>query len=382
MKIEKEKCTGCHACYSICPKHCIEMQADNDGFLYPKIDRTICINCGRCENICPALNKPAPQKIGQAYACINKNDEVRMQSSSGGVFTLIAEYVINNGGAVFGAAFDENLSVRHIMIESVNDLGKLRGSKYVQSSIGNSYKEAKNLLECGRIVLFSGTPCQISGLLSYLGKEYSNLITQDLICHGVPPASVWHKYLDWLASVYSAAVDQRTAPSFRDKSTGWKSYSLSVSFTDGKKSAKTFSEDLFMRAFLNDLDLRPSCYCCPSKGIQRQSDITLADFWGIENIVPEMFDNKGTSLVIVNSDKGKQLFDTISPQMIIKEVDTQQALIYNPAAYKSSVLSPARERFMYLINEADFEKAIRKSINNSIIKRTLRKIKRIIERVY
>lgn len=377
--MEKEKCTGCHACSNVCPKSCISMQIDSEGFLYPEIDTALCVRCGKCEQVCPALGEQVRKKVGQAYACINKNDEVRMQSSSGGVFTLIAEYVINNGGSVFGAAFDENLSVRHIAINSVDDIEQLRGSKYIQSSIGNTYKEAKKLLESGAPVLFTGTPCQISGLLLYLGKEYNNLFTQDLICHGVPSPVVWQRYVKY-REAKSGSKTRRTF--FRNKKYGWKTYSVQFKFSNCTEYEQILSEDLFMRGFLADLFLRPSCYQCPSKGIERQSDITLADFWGVENIAPEMFDNKGTSLVIVNSDKGKKLFDAISPQMNIKETAIEKALSFNTAAYKSVSLPPARARFMHLINGGtDFETAIRKSINDSIIKRALRKIKKIIRKV-
>ena len=377
--MEKEKCTGCHACSNVCPKSCISMQTDSEGFLYPEINAALCVHCGKCEQVCPALIGPVRKKVGQAYACINKNDDIRMQSSSGGVFTLIAEHVINNGGTVFGAAFDENLSVRHTGINSIADIEKLRGSKYIQSSIGNTYKEAKKLLESGVPVLFTGTPCQISGLLLYLGKEYDNLFTQDLICHGVPSPMVWQRYVKY-REAESGSKTRRMF--FRNKKYGWKTYSVQFEFSNCTEYEQILSEDLFMRGFLADLFLRPSCYQCPSKGIERQSDITLADFWGVENVAPEMFDDKGTSLVVVNSDKGKRLFDAISPQMKIKETAIEQTLSFNPAAYKSADLPQARARFMHLINGGtDFETAIRKSINNSIIKRALRKIKKIIRKV-
>lgn len=193
------KCSGCHACYNICPMHCITMQADNEGFLYPIIDSNLCIECGRCKNKCPINNIYNGNTIGKAYSCYSKNDLIRENSSSGGLFTLIAEYIISRGGIVFGVAFDEKLNVHHISVDNKEDLAKLRGSKYIQSSIGNAFKEVKDNLDKNRIVLFSGTPCQISGIKAYLGKEYDNLFLQDIICHGVPSPKVWQEYLSYIS---------------------------------------------------------------------------------------------------------------------------------------------------------------------------------------
>lgn len=376
----KKICSGCHACCSICPKHCIEMIPDSEGFYYPETDEQKCIDCKMCKRVCPILNEHTGNK-GRAYACINKDENVRIKSSSGGIFTLIAEDVLRLGGVVFGAAFDDELNVYHTDIKSSDDLEKLRGSKYLQSRIGDAYKKAKEYLDKGQTVLFTGTPCQISGLKSYLGKEYDNLITLDFICHGAPSPQVWQKYLEYLSLIENKKINRNYKPEFRDKSTGWQKFSMSVFFEGGKRHTQTLSDDLYMKAFLKDLILRPSCYNCHSKSLERESDITLADFWGIENILPEMFDNKGTSLVLINSLKGQKMFDIISDKMRYKAVDINEAVKYNTAAYKSCAENKNRDKFMNEITAENFDKVVKKYTKQNFIKRCLVKIKRIIKRM-
>ena len=373
---EKQICSGCGACENACPKRCITMQSDSEGFLYPHIDEEKCIDCGKCGKICPVLNEYKGNPKGRAYACINKDDDTRMQSSSGGVFTLLAEYVLEKGGAVFGAAFDETLNVRHTVVVSKDELYRLRGSKYVQSRIGDTYKSVKEYLNGETPVLFTGTPCQISGLKAYLGKEYDNLITQDIICHGVPSPGIWQKYLNHLTD-----VDKSNPPNFRSKHTGWESYSLRINLKGGKNYIQYAASDLYMKAFLNDLCLRPSCYQCHSKSLERESDITLADFWGVENIVPDMFDNKGTSLVFVNSAKGQKLFDAAADKMICKPVSLDEAVKYNSSAYKPAEENKKRSGFMQEIQDGDFESVVKKYTKQPMIRRCLRKIKGIIRKV-
>ena len=377
---DKKLCSGCHACYSVCPKRCISMKADSEGFCYPNIDESKCIDCGMCKRVCPILNKHIGSR-GQAYACINKDENIRMRSSSGGVFTLIAEYVINCGGVVFGAAFDDELNVCHTDIKSSEGLEKLRGSKYLQSKIGDTYKKAKEYLIKGRTVLFTGTPCQISGLKTYLGKDYDNLITQDLICHGAPSPKVWKKYLEYLSRIKNKKTDKNYKPEFRDKSTGWVRYSMSVFFEPNERYTQRIGDNLYMKAFLNDLILRPSCYNCHSKSLERESDITLADFWGIEKLLPEMFDDKGTSLVFINSLKGQKIFESISDKMIYKAADIDEAVKYNPAAYKSCAMNKKRDKFMSEINAENFDKIVKKYTKQNLFKKCLVKFKIIIKRM-
>lgn len=351
----KKNCSGCHACANICPKKCITMKSDEEGFLYPSVDKDACVNCGLCEKVCHNIHRPRSKNIPKPYACYNKDPEQRRTSSSGGIFVLIAEEILKNGGAVFGAGFDENVEVKHICVEHKDELSKLQGSKYVQSIIGDTYKKAKIMLDSGRKILFSGTPCQIDGLKLYLGKEYENLYTCDMICHGVPSPEVWKKYLKFQENLHRSQVDSENAPSFRSKVSGWINFSMSINFKNGTNYTKANGNDPFMRSFLTDLTLRPSCYRCVSKGISRNSDITLADFWGIEKVMPEMYDNRGTSLVLVNTAKGRELFDSKKEFMVYKETDIRSALRYN-VAVALSVLKPVkRDYFMNSLDNTNIE---------------------------
>lgn len=375
---EKNICSGCSACANACPAECIEMKYDGEGFLYPHINEDACINCGKCKRICPVLKEYVGNPKGKAYACINKDDDIRMQSSSGGVFTLLAEEILQNGGVVFGAVFDEDFNVGHIAVESAEKLGELRGSKYVQSRIGIAYRRAKKYLDNGTLVLFTGTPCQISGLRAFLGREYDNLIMQDIICHGVPSPGVWQRYIKYREKK-SASATRRTF--FRHKKYGWKTYSVLFEFSNSTEYEQILCKDLFMQGFLANLYLRPSCYRCHSKSLERESDITLADFWGIENVAPEMFDDRGTSLVLVNSLKGKKLFETISDKLICREVSLNEAVKYNSSAYKSVEANKKRGEFFERIDKEDFEKVVMRLTRQPRIKRCFIKIKGIIRKV-
>lgn len=227
--IEKSKCNGCYACATACPKRCITMTVDEEGFWYPEIDTTSCVNCDACIKVCPIETSytPLTKKNITAYAAMHKEDFVRLNSSSGGIFSALATYVLEKGGVVFGAGLDEEFNVVHTYVENVEDLTVLRGSKYVQSKIGEAYKEAEIFLKKGKLVYFSGTPCQIEGLLAYLKRPYENLITQDLICHGVPSPKVWREYVDYRRAEANGAKPRKIA--FRAKNEGWKRYSVAFS---------------------------------------------------------------------------------------------------------------------------------------------------------
>lgn len=379
---DKKRCSGCHSCYNKCPQKCITMKEDDEGFLYPYVNEQNCISCGKCKVVCPILNKYKGHPKGNAYACINKNEKIRLNSSSGGIFTLIAEWVIDCGGVVFGVVFDSELNAYHTEIDTKEGLYKLCGSKYLQSRINNTYSKAEKYLKQERKVLFAGTPCQISGLRTYLGKEYDNLIMQDIICHGVPSPMVWQKYLEYQSKINKSPVDRESFPTFRRKDEGWKRYSVSFKFLNDTEYKETIDKDLYMRAFLSNICLRPSCYNCHSKSLERESDITLADFWGIENILPEMFDDKGTSLVLVNTEKGQSVFDAISKGMEYKAVDIDEAAKYNSAAFKSCIEPEKREWFMQNITADNFDKCVRKCTNPSLTKRFEREVKAVLKRIY
>lgn len=375
----KENCCGCYACYNICPKECITMESDNEGFWYPKIDKDKCINCNLCEKVCPIINKPNSSLYEKkSYAVFNKNEKIRLESSSGGIFSLLAEYVINNHGNVYGAVFDEDFNVKHVKINILQDINLLRGSKYVQSRINDIFKSIKFDLKNNKIVLFTGTPCQIAGLQSFLQKKYDNLILMDIVCHGVPSPLVWQQYINELKQNYKQNIKSIY---FRDKSTGWKTYS--VKFLFDKDEYKNFGfKDIYMKGFLNDIYLRPSCYNCKFKGIERVSDITVADFWGIGNILPKMDDDKGTSLIVIHSEKGKQLFDELSEKMILNEVNFNEAIKYNSSMIKSVKYNEKRNSFFAELNSGkELTDLIRIYTKISFEKRVKNKIKSIIKRL-
>ncbi len=378
--VEKSKCSGCYACATVCPKGCIIMTADEEGFWYPKVDDTSCVNCGACIKACPIETScvfPNEKNI-TAYAVMHKNDTIRLNSSSGGVFSALATYVLEQGGVVFGAGFDEEFNVIHTYVENVEALAILRGSKYVQSKIGEMYKEAETFLKNGRLVYFSGTPCQIEGLLTYLKCPYENLITQDLICHGVPSPKVWSDYVDYRSAVSNGAKPQKIA--FRAKNEGWKLSSVSFQFENNTEYRMTLDKDPMMQIFLKNLCLRPSCYDCHFKTKERRSDITLADFWGIKNVLPEMDDDKGTSLVIIQSKKGEEIFKQIEGEIIATEVEVYKAVFYNSAMIQSAKRNAKRERFLSE-DKSDFSKVAKKYTKVSFWQRIKSKIKRLLKRI-
>ena len=376
--VQKDKCTACQACFNICPQKSISMIYDSEGFLYPKVNKELCIDCGLCNKVCPINKKRKTNNQGIAYLCMNKDINVRLESSSGGVFSLLAECVIAEGGKVFGAAYNEKFDIVHIEIDKTEDICMLRGSKYAQSNIGDVYAKVKEYMNNGQTVLFSGTPCQIGGLKSFLGKDYDKLILQDIICHGVPSPGIWRKYVKYREE---NSGSKTIKISQRDKTSGWEQYSMNFKFKNGTEYRKIFSEDIFMRGFLSDLYCRPSCYNCHFKSIERESDITLADFWGIKNIHPEYCDNKGVSLVFVNSVKGEKIFDKIKDKLVLKTVDINEAVKYNSAAYESCVMPNGRKKIMKKIQHKNFFNYVDKYTKKNFCNRCLSKIKKYIKRM-
>ena len=377
---EKATCTGCSACRDICPVRAIDLVADDEGFLYPRVNIEECIKCGKCDRICPIKNRRKEVNEGNriiAYAAQTKDEYIRQNSSSGGIFTEIATYIINNGGIVFGAAFDETFKVIHIGVDDTDNLERLRGSKYVQSEIGNTYVQVKTYLESERMVLFTGTPCQIAGLYSYLGKNYDNLYTQDIICHGVPSPMVWKKYIEFRKKKAAAKL-QRTF--FRHKKYGWKMYSVQFKFTNCTEYIQIVFDDLYMRGFLRNLCLRPSCYHCVFKSKKRSADITLADFWGVEKVCPELDDDQGTSLVILHSTRGHELFDEIKDNLIYQKTDFEEAIKYNSAMTESVPVNSDRSAFMKCIKEGGFKSVEKRYLSIPFISRVKKRIKTIIKK--
>lgn len=378
--IERNRCCGCHACFNICPKGAIIMEEDECGFKSPIIDKNKCINCGMCRKVCPVLNKQNKNKHKiESYAAYNKDISERMSSTSGGLFILLAKEIIKRKGVVFGAAFDKKFNVIHTYVEDEKGLNGFKGSKYTQSTIGDTYSKVKYFLEKGRYVLFSGTPCQIEGLKAYLMKDYEKLYTQDIICHGVPSPLAFRKYLNDKEKEYNDKINNI---SFRDKDVSWNNFKIKISFKNNVYK-KGNTDDTYLRAFLNNISLRESCYNCSFKKKNRNSDITLADCWGIERINKEMFDNKGTSLVITNTNKGEELFNSIKKGLVYDKINLDEAIKYNSAMIKSVPYNINRDYFFKNLNNTNFNDLVNKCVPKpKIYIRFLAKIKNMLRKIY
>ncbi|OPZ87658.1 MAG: NADH dehydrogenase subunit I [Firmicutes bacterium ADurb.Bin419] len=355
------RCTGCGVCATVCPKKCISMVSDFEGFLYPKVDIEKCINCKTCIKICHILNvtkgnfteKPA------AFVGYNKDENIRLNSSSGGIFTAISLNIFKQSGVVYGAALSDMNEVKHIRVDKPDTLRKLRGSKYVQSRIDDGiYTAVKTDLSSGKPVLYSGTPCQIGALRGYLKKDYDNLFTVSFICHGVPSPLVWEKYIDYQEIKHKSALNQ---VSFRNKDEGWTTFSMKLSFVNGDVYRKNLKEDLYLKAFLKNTCLRPSCHSCQYKGIEHQKiiDIILADWWGADQSVFADID-MGISAILINNTKGHFLWNNCCSALEYKEMDFNRIIASNTAYSMSTTPSKYRSRFLDEIRYLQFEKTVQK----------------------
>ncbi len=403
IKIQsKQDCCGCAACVQRCPKRCISMKEDNEGFLYPVVDESICIDCGLCEKVCPIINRPEKLPVKEVLAVKNRNEAERMASSSGGVFIALAKKTIEKGGVVFGAVFDENWEVMHTYAETLDEVKPMMGSKYLQSRIGNSFRDAEKFLREGREVLFTGTPCQVTGLHNYLRKDYPNLLSVDFLCHGVPSPGVWRKYLDeeFQLSARRAAAGKNTVLSsslksvpvitgieFRDKTlNGWKKFSFVVrgSASKADKNSVLLSDihykNPYMKGFLADVYLRPSCYQCRCKNGVSHSDLTIADYWGINQLMPDFDDDKGVGLVLLNTEKGKAVFDHLN--MEIRASSLGDAMRFNGGFKEEVKVHPKRSRFFKgFIQNQNLFRLIERVTHVSLCKVTIRKIKNVIKKI-
>ena len=324
-------CTGCMACANACPLGCIDFVQKTDGFLYPQIDEERCVHCGKCAEVCHRRMEGSLPI--QTVAAHHREPERRFEASSGGIFSLLAGEILERGGAVYGAAFAEDFSVAHCRIDRAEHLSRLLGSKYVQSHIGYTYREVKKDLKEGRAVLFSGTPCQIFGLKSFLGETYEGLICVEVICHGVPSPGIWSKYF---ADVREGLGEEITRVNFRDKSTGWHNFSLGI-YGQTQSKVEPSSKNLYMRLFLGNHILRSSCYRCEYATAERNADITLGDCWGNEAICPTLSAEGGISVVILNTEKGRSLYESVSDRLCAAKASLKTVIRYN----KSFLTSPS-----------------------------------------
>ncbi len=369
--ITKKDCTGCKMCKDICPVEAIMFETDFEGFWYPKVDYSKCIKCELCVKKCPPLSNNNPSKNTttsiDVFATWSKNQELRIDSTSGGIFSELSQVVINNGGYVVGVAFNEDLMVEHIVIDSLNDIRRVRRSKYLQSDTENIYKKTKTLLVKNKKVLFSGNPCQSAGLLSYLGKEYDNLYTVDFICKGNLSPKAFTKYKELLEKKYNSKIKE---VHFKNKTIGWNNFGTKITFQNGEIYFKDRDNDLYMVSYLkHNLFLRPSCYECKFKEKLRVSDITFGDFWGVgENVDKTLDDNKGTSVVMINNQKGAKLFDEIKGNLHYVKVDIEDVYKGNDCLFNSAQKGRRRDIVFANIDKYPFDKLIIKYAERDIRK--------------
>lgn len=303
---QKQDCCGCSACVTVCPKGAVAMQQDEQGFFYPFIDQNRCIHCNQCHSVCPFKSENNTYSKPDIYAIKHKNENIRKNSSSGGVYAALSNYVLNQGGAVYGAVYDGHFTVKHSRAATKQERDRQISSKYVQSKMDHIFSAVKQDLTAGILVLFSGTPCQIAGLKNYLKKEYSNLILCDIICHGVPSPKIFEDYKIKQENKYHSKI---TSINFRGKQIAHSVQDMLITFQNGKKYSKTAYFDDYYMLFINNFTLRPSCFHCPFTSMERVGDITIGDFWGLSKSMPQFEDYLGVSLVLANSSKGKELLE-------------------------------------------------------------------------
>ncbi len=365
IQVSMDACCGCAACANSCPKACIEMRANHEGFLHPKVDTSRCVECGLCEKACPVLqSKLENTTTPVSYIAYNADREERGNSSSGGIFVLLAKKILEQGGVVFGAALtDDCYAVQHIAIENVADLPKIMRSKYLQSEIGDTYRKVKQYLVAGRIVLFAGTPCQVEALRCFLKDMYDNLLCVDFVCHGVPSQKLWERYVRYREQKDGNVKAKQI--SFRDKTNGWRDYSMVFQYTDGTKYCRAFEDDLYGQAFVRNVSLRRSCYQCQFRKTNRKSDLTIADAWGAESFFPEMFDNQGLSRIFVHTEKGAESLLNLKGLVCKEENGNSSGAALCSAPQKH----PKRDEFYRHYMDVDFDRLVAHYAKPSMRKR-------------
>ena len=346
----KKDCCGCTACASACPKNCIKMIEDNEGFKYPQLDKALCVDCGLCEKVCPIINTNSDKKPPvQAFILRNNNPDIVKVSTSGGAVSAISEVILGENGIIFGGAFDSNFDVCHRCAETVDEIKIFRSSKYVQSDLGDTYAKVKNQLESGRRVMFAGTPCQVEGLYNYLRKPYDNLFLVDFVCRAVPSPLVWKKYRELMSDKYKSEI---TYANFREKTYGYHSANLTLRFKNGKKSIENTKTDYMLKSFFDGMSARPSCYDCSFRKVSRVSDLTVFDCWNISRYVPELADDdKGYTAVIVQSEKGREMLKKIEDKTVQYKADIDLLIKKDGfMALQNPPMHPKRAEYFEMLN--------------------------------
>lgn len=362
---EKKNCCGCTACAAVCPKECISMREDAEGFLYPAVNKTTCINCGACEKVCPILHVKPERKFEQeAYIVQNKDQKVLRESTAGGAFTAIAKYALRHGGVVFGVELSNQLVAHHIYVETEKDLARFRNSKYVQSNVGDTFRQVKSFLNQGKFVCFSGTPCQIEGLKNYLRLDYENLITVDVVCRAVPSPLIFQKYVEYQEK---KLADHIKTVRFRDKHYGYKYSTMNV-ITDKNKGNyhQGVESDPWLRAFFSNICDRPSCHDCHFRKQYRVSDFTIWDCFYAGRFSKELDNDKGATRVLVHSEKGKRIFDEIKEGFSYIQTKPEYIVAGAKEMKESVAANPRREEFFMDANQLDGAQLFQKYFPNTL----------------
>ncbi len=378
----KDLCSGCAACRAVCPKSAISMVADSEGFLYPQINAELCILCGKCQRACPSLNRLPPREPRAVYAAVATDDALRMASSSGGMFSLLARQVLAKGGIVFGAAWDyTDYSVKIISVRDETGLAELRGSKYVQANVGDAYFQVREALKKGIPVLYSGTPCQIAALNRYLGKSHDNLLTIEVICHAAPSPLAFQKYAQQREKEAGSKISRIFS---RSKNCSWKRFAILLSFHSNNIAyLKSLTEDPFLRGFLSELYNRPSCQQCVVRELRSGSDLTIADYWGIEQRFPLLDDDKGTSVVLVNTEKGAAAFTAIKGFCRVETSDYDDIRRHNLPVFRSFPPHPRRAKFFAAIGKTDdFDALVIRLLRPTLYQRIRRLGGRVLRKLH
>lgn len=368
--IGNNPCCGCMACAQVCPKHCIKMLRDDNGFWLPEVRLSECVKCNKCEMVCPILSRNQIVEDGKqedVLLCANKDNKVMSQSSSGGIFAALATSILTEHGIVCGAAFSEDYkSVRHIIIDKENSIQKLLGSKYVQSEIGNCFKLIQENIEFGRKVLFCGTPCQVAALKNYLGKKRSeNVLLVDFLCHGVPSQKVYSQYIKWIEERNKSKI---VSVNFRSKAVSWKQFTMKIIFSNGAEYCKLFDLDPYGQAFVTNISLADVCYECPFRTESRVADLTLADAWGISDIHRVVKENKGASIIFVHNFKGKQACQKIFDNIRCEELSEIEIGQQRKRLTERHQRHRNREAFFAFIDSMDFSTLVKKQAPYSLKK--------------
>lgn len=384
--IKKSECCGCDACYNICPTDCIKMMDDKEGFWYPKVNKKECIECNACVEVCPALKKARTDKAlksPEVVAAYSLDEDNRIKSTSGGLFAEIATQIINDGGVVFGALYNEKHLVEHYYVNDLEGLKKLRQSKYLQSKIGYSFRDVKKFLDEGKKVLFAGTPCHIAGLKNYLHIDYKDLYLVDFLCRGVISPKAYEQFLISLEKQYHSKIKRVW---FKNKTYGWHRFSTKVIFENGKEYIKDRYTDVYMRGYLEGpLYLRSSCHTCKYKTLPRYSDISLGDFWGIEKIKQHLDQDKGTSIFMINTEKGKEVLEKIEVNLVIESTTVKDIYLGNSALTISAPLTEKikekRKLFFASYLDEDFSDLVTKLLKKTLREKMEIKLKKIIKKI-